>query len=156
MRLYDFQALYHDPELYPCPPRPQRHTAEQALSYTWLANIAAPIEHDLCGMRENFDPRTPWRPTIGAARACRGSRKVMARAITEGTRWHSAPTMKMIRKRKRIAVVARNAGTRHRETTTLVPSIAERSCALGLAGGTHGGGGVRENCGVARADLSLE
>ena len=32
-------------------------TAEQALAHTWLTSFAAPTEHDLPGLRENFDPR---------------------------------------------------------------------------------------------------
>jgi hypothetical protein len=35
-------------------PRP---TAQQALTYSWLTSFAAPTEHDLSGLRENFDPR---------------------------------------------------------------------------------------------------
>ena len=53
--------------LHPNPAR--RLTAEQALSHTWLTSFAAPTEHDLCGLRENFDPRARWRNAIGAARA---------------------------------------------------------------------------------------
>ena len=32
-----------------------RVASERALPYTWLASIAAPTEHDFCGMRENLD-----------------------------------------------------------------------------------------------------
>ena len=53
--------------LHPNPAR--RLTAEQALSHTWLTSFEAPTEHDLCGLRENFDPRARWRNAIGAARA---------------------------------------------------------------------------------------
>jgi len=53
--------------LHPNPAR--RLTAEQALSHTWLTSFAAPTEHDLSGLRENFDPRARWRNAIGAARA---------------------------------------------------------------------------------------
>ena len=72
MGLSDFRALHHSKELHPCPlhPNPARLlTAEQALSHTWLTNFAAPTEHDLCGLRENFDPRARWRNATGAARA---------------------------------------------------------------------------------------
>jgi hypothetical protein len=62
-----------------------RLTDKQALSYTWLTSIGSPTEHDLCGMRVNFEPHPRWRPAIGAARACHGSRKAMAQAITPET-----------------------------------------------------------------------
>jgi len=32
-------------------------------------SFAAATEHDICSLRENFDPRARWRNTIGAARA---------------------------------------------------------------------------------------
>jgi len=44
-------------------------TAEQALAHTWLTSFAAPTEHDLSGLRENFDPRARWRSAISTARA---------------------------------------------------------------------------------------
>ncbi|KAI9437283.1 Pkinase-domain-containing protein [Lactarius indigo] len=47
----------------------QRLTAEQALAHTWLTTYAPSTEHDLSGLRENFDPRARWRNAIGAARA---------------------------------------------------------------------------------------
>ncbi|KAH9963648.1 kinase-like domain-containing protein, partial [Russula dissimulans] len=47
----------------------RRLTAEQALAHSWLTTFAAPIEHDLSGLRENFDPRARWRHAIGATRA---------------------------------------------------------------------------------------
>lgn len=47
----------------------QRLTAEQALAHTWLTTHAPSTEHDLSGLRENFDPRARWRHAIGAARA---------------------------------------------------------------------------------------
>ena len=53
--------------LHPNPAR--RLTAEEALSHTWLTSFAAPTDHDLSGLRENFDPRARWRNAIGAARA---------------------------------------------------------------------------------------
>lgn len=52
--------------LNPDPAR--RLTAEQALAQTWLTTFACPTEHDLSGLRENFDPRARWRNAIGAAR----------------------------------------------------------------------------------------
>ena len=53
--------------LNPDPAR--RLTAEQALAHTWLTSFAAPTEHDLSGLRENFDPRARWRSAISTARA---------------------------------------------------------------------------------------
>ena len=47
----------------------RRLTAEQALAHTWLTTYAPSTEHDLSGLRENFDPRARWRHAIGAARA---------------------------------------------------------------------------------------
>ncbi|KAI0280894.1 kinase-like domain-containing protein [Russula aff. rugulosa BPL654] len=52
--------------LNPDPAR--RLTAEQALAHPWLTTFAPPTEHDLSGLRENFDPRARWRNAIGAAR----------------------------------------------------------------------------------------
>ncbi|KAF8502686.1 kinase-like domain-containing protein, partial [Russula emetica] len=52
--------------LNPDPAR--RLTAEQALAHPWLTTFDSPIEHDLSGLRENFDPRARWRNAIGAAR----------------------------------------------------------------------------------------
>ena len=91
MRLSDFQALvpytitksFIRALLNPNPTR--RLTAEQALSYTWLASIAAPTEHDLCGLRKNLDLRSRWHGAISEARACRGLRKVITGIITQGT-----------------------------------------------------------------------
>ena len=45
-----------------------RLTAEQALAHPWLTTFDSPTEHDLSGLRENFDPRARWRNAIGAAR----------------------------------------------------------------------------------------
>src|SRR6266851_2000458 len=42
-------------------------TAEQALARSSLTRFAAPTEHDLSGLRENFDLRACWRNTISAA-----------------------------------------------------------------------------------------
>ena len=38
----------------------RRLIAEQA-SYAWLKSFASPTEHDFCGLREIFDPRSHWR-----------------------------------------------------------------------------------------------
>lgn len=46
----------------------RRLTAEQALAHPWLTTFDSPTEHDLSGLRENFDPRARWRSAIGAAR----------------------------------------------------------------------------------------
>ena len=53
--------------LNPDPAR--RLTTKQALSHTWLTSFAVPTEDDLCGLLENFDPRTRWRNAIGTTRA---------------------------------------------------------------------------------------
>ena len=73
MGLYDFQALvpytttksFMRALLNPNPTR--RLTAEQALSYPWLVSIAAPTEHNLCGLCENFDARTLAQHDQGGA-----------------------------------------------------------------------------------------
>ena len=50
-------------------PDPSRRlTAEQALTHEWVTSFAAPTEHDLSSLRENFDPRARWRNAISAAR----------------------------------------------------------------------------------------
>jgi len=53
--------------LHPVPVR--RLSAEQALSHTWPTSLAAPTEHNLCGLHEDFDLRARWRNAIGAVRA---------------------------------------------------------------------------------------
>jgi len=45
-----------------------RLSAQQALAHPWLTTFSSPTEHDLSGLRENFDPRARWRNAIGAAR----------------------------------------------------------------------------------------
>ena len=47
----------------------RRLTSKQALSHAWLTSSAAPTEHDLCNLRENFNPRARWRNAIGVAGA---------------------------------------------------------------------------------------
>jgi len=50
-------------------PDPSRRlTAEQALTHSWVTSFAAPTEHDLSGLLENFDLCARWRNTISAAR----------------------------------------------------------------------------------------
>ncbi|KAI0259297.1 kinase-like domain-containing protein [Gloeopeniophorella convolvens] len=46
-----------------------RLTAPQALNHSWLTTHAPSVDHDLSGLRENFNPRARWRSAIGAARA---------------------------------------------------------------------------------------
>jgi len=53
--------------LHPDPAR--LRTTERTLSHTWLTSFTAPTEQDLCGLRENFDPRARWRNAVGTARA---------------------------------------------------------------------------------------
>jgi calcium/calmodulin-dependent protein kinase I len=49
-------------------PDPSRRlTAEQALTHSCVTSFAAPTEHDLSGLRENFDPRARWCNAIRAA-----------------------------------------------------------------------------------------
>lgn len=45
-----------------------RPTAEEALKHKWLT-LDAPAEHDLTGLRENFNPKARWRAAIAGARA---------------------------------------------------------------------------------------
>jgi calcium/calmodulin-dependent protein kinase I len=72
-RLSDFETRHPTAKsfiralLNPDPAR--RPTAEQALAHTWLTSFAAPTEHDLSGMHENFGPRARWRSAISTARA---------------------------------------------------------------------------------------
>ena len=47
----------------------KRLTASEALAHPWLTSTAEQQQHDLSGLRENFDPRARWRNAIGAARA---------------------------------------------------------------------------------------
>lgn len=61
----------------------QRPTAEQALAHSWLTTHAPSTHHDLCGLRENFDPRARWRHAIGAAR--------IASRLANGTRNQNRP-----------------------------------------------------------------
>ncbi|KAI0246870.1 kinase-like domain-containing protein [Lactifluus subvellereus] len=60
----------------------QRPTAEQALAHSWLTT-APSTQHDLSGLRENFDPRARWRHAIGAAR--------LASRLANGVRDQSRP-----------------------------------------------------------------
>lgn len=46
----------------------RRLTADQALAHPWLTTFASPTDHDLSGLRENFDPRSRWRNAIGVVR----------------------------------------------------------------------------------------
>jgi calcium/calmodulin-dependent protein kinase I len=52
----------------PNPDPTRRLKTEQALAHPWLTTFTSPTEHDLSGLRENFDPRARWRNAIGAAR----------------------------------------------------------------------------------------
>ncbi|KAH8086590.1 Pkinase-domain-containing protein [Cristinia sonorae] len=47
----------------------ERPTATQALQNPWLTTHEASQEHDLSGLRENFNPRARWRAAIAGARA---------------------------------------------------------------------------------------
>ncbi|OCH92674.1 Pkinase-domain-containing protein [Obba rivulosa] len=48
----------------------KRPSAEQALKHPWLTeHEPSRAQHDLTGLRENFDPRARWRSAIAGARA---------------------------------------------------------------------------------------
>ena len=63
-RISNFEALvpYTATKRFTCallnPNLTCRLTAENALSYAWLKSFASPTEHDFCGLREDFDPRS--------------------------------------------------------------------------------------------------
>ena len=57
-----------------------------------LMAFAAPAEHDVRGLRENFEPNLGWRSAIGVAHACLVSRKVISRTTIK---WSRALVMKM-------------------------------------------------------------
>ncbi|EJD04622.1 Pkinase-domain-containing protein [Fomitiporia mediterranea MF3/22] len=75
-----------------------RLTAEEALYHPWLTQKAPLEEHDLVGLRENFNPKSRWRSAINSAIAVgrlrragsdRSQRERLARAgseISEGER----------------------------------------------------------------------
>ncbi|KAI0059845.1 Pkinase-domain-containing protein, partial [Artomyces pyxidatus] len=46
-----------------------RLTAAQALEHAWLTTHNPSTEHDLSGLRDNFNPRARWRSAIASARA---------------------------------------------------------------------------------------
>jgi len=84
-------------------PNPVRRlTAEQALAHPWLTTFAPPTEHDLSGLRENFDPRARWRNAIGAARALsrftgngvKKDKQTISDDEDEGISWRATPETK--------------------------------------------------------------
>ncbi|TDL22436.1 Pkinase-domain-containing protein [Rickenella mellea] len=44
-----------------------RPSAEEALRHPWLTSHEPSTEHDLSGLRENFDPKARWRSAINSA-----------------------------------------------------------------------------------------
>ncbi|CCM01318.1 uncharacterized protein FIBRA_03367 [Fibroporia radiculosa] len=42
----------------------KRPTAQEALHHRWLTTHAPSTEHDLCGLREQFNPRARWKAAI--------------------------------------------------------------------------------------------
>jgi len=125
MRLSDFQALvaYTTTKSFihvlPNPNPTCRLTAKQAVSYTWLASIAALTEHDLCGMRKNLDLRSRWRAAIGTAHACCGLRKSINTNNNTRDRVAPALTMKTITQ----AGAGRHCDARHQNQTPRDNSI---------------------------------
>ncbi|KAI0809230.1 kinase-like domain-containing protein [Irpex lacteus] len=47
----------------------KRLTAEQALQHVWVTTHVPSTEHDLSGLRDNFNPRARWKAAIAGARA---------------------------------------------------------------------------------------
>ncbi|KAI5119215.1 hypothetical protein M0805_007726 [Coniferiporia weirii] len=47
----------------------KRLSAEEALNHPWLTGHKPAAEHDLSGLRENFNPRARWRSAINSALA---------------------------------------------------------------------------------------
>jgi len=111
MGLSDFRTLHHSKELHLCPSPSQPRTSAHrraSLSHTWLMNFAAPTEHDLCDLREDFDPRARWRNAIGAARAMSCFAKgngANDNNNNKRTSWYSALTMKTISRAKWVTIV---------------------------------------------------
>ncbi|KAH9947955.1 Pkinase-domain-containing protein, partial [Amylocystis lapponica] len=62
-----------------------RPTADAALKHPWLVS-QAPTEHDLSGLRDNFNPRARWRTAIAGARALH---RLGSHASSGGWRTHS-------------------------------------------------------------------
>ncbi|KZT24357.1 Pkinase-domain-containing protein, partial [Neolentinus lepideus HHB14362 ss-1] len=51
-------------------PKPdERPSAAEALKHAWLTARTPPVEHDLSGLRDNFDARGKWRQAIRGALA---------------------------------------------------------------------------------------
>ncbi|KAI0700400.1 kinase-like domain-containing protein [Cytidiella melzeri] len=53
--------------LHPDPAR--RLTAEEAMKHAWVTTHEPTDEHDLSGLRDNFNPRARWKAAIAGARA---------------------------------------------------------------------------------------
>lgn len=67
-----------------------RPTVSQALKDPWLTEHEASTEHDLTGLRENFNPKVRWRSAIqGAIAMNRFSRKGSDQSASESLGWRT-------------------------------------------------------------------
>ncbi|KAI0735690.1 Pkinase-domain-containing protein [Earliella scabrosa] len=66
----------------------KRPTAEEALNHKWLTEHT-PTDHDLSGLRENFDPRARWRAAVAGVRALRRFNSTSSRASASSGGWRS-------------------------------------------------------------------
>ncbi|KAI0757432.1 kinase-like domain-containing protein [Daedaleopsis nitida] len=67
----------------------ERLTAEEALNHHWLTSHIPSNEHDLTGLRENFDPRARWRAAIAGARALHRFNSNSSRASASSGGWRT-------------------------------------------------------------------
>jgi serine/threonine protein kinase len=148
IRLSDFEPRHPTAKsviralLNPDPAR--RLAAEQVLAHTWLTRFTAPIERDLSGLRENYDPRARWRsaistaPTPVALRELRGHHHREKLAISSdeednddndgrrSTSWHATPGSDIKRQPR--------SQPQHQQQYLSPPSPENRAPRRGLAG----------------------
>ncbi|GBE78531.1 Pkinase-domain-containing protein [Sparassis crispa] len=67
-----------------------RPTAEEALRDHWLTTHEPSTEHDLSGLRTNFNPRARWRAAINSARALHRFGSSGSRASSGGWKSHGS------------------------------------------------------------------